>query len=336
MNKSIITFSVILVVFLAGVFIYFQSNENQVSSENERDFAIKNINEIDKIFLASKDGVTITLTKTEDHWLVNNQFIARQDRIETLLNTAAKVQTKNRISKKKVERVIKNLSANHIKAEFYIGEQLHKSYFVGGETQEGDGTYMLLIDPETLLNASQPFVTSLRGFQGYLTPRYEPLIDNWRDLKIFHFPKNRIKSVEMQYIDAPQNSFKIEIEDKQYVVKQNGKNIEAKSENIKLYLLNFKTIAAERLVPQTGLGKDIMRRLQATSPYFKLTVVDLSGKSNTVIGYRRNAEIGETNAMGIPIKYDPDRFYGMCFGGKELTILQYYVFDPLLKTVNDF
>jgi hypothetical protein len=336
MNKSIITFIVILVLFSTGVFLYFQSSENQLSGENERDFAIENINTIDKIFLASKNGVTVTLTKTEDHWLVNDQYIARKERIETLLNTAKNIQIKNRISKKKVEGVIKNLSSTHIKAEFYIKSKLHKTYFIGGETQGGDGTYMLLIDPETHVNASQPFVTYVRGFQGYLTPRFEPLIDNWRDLKIYHFPKNRIKSVKMDYTNAPQNSFNIEIEDKQYVLKQNGKTIEVKSENIKLYLLNFKTIAAERLVPQVGLGKDIMHRLQASIPYFKLTVVDLSGKSNTVIGYRRNAEIGETNAMGIPIKYDPDRFYGMCFGGKELTILQYYVFDPLLKTVNDF
>ena len=79
-----------------------------------------------------------------------------------------------------------------------------------------------------------------------------------------------------------------------------------------------------------------MARIQASSPYFKLTVTNLSGISNTVLGYRRSAEIGETNAMGMPLKFDPDRFYGICFGGKELTILQYYVFDPILKTVNDF
>ena len=336
MMKSIVIFSVILAVFITGMVIYFQSNDNHLNNENERNFAIKHINEIDKIFLASKDGVSITLTKQEDHWLVNNQFIARQDRINTLLNTAKKIKTKNRISKKKINRVIKNLSANHIKTEFYSKGQLQKSYFVGGETQEGDGTYMLLIDPETQLNAKQPFVTSIRGFQGYLTPRYEPLIDNWRDLKIFHFPKNRIKSVEIQYPNVPENSFKIEIEDREYILKQNGNKVAAKNENIKLYLLNFKTIAAERLVPKIGLGKDIMARIQASSPYFKLTVTNLSGISNTVLGYRRSAEIGETNAMGMPLKFDPDRFYGICFGGKELTILQYYVFDPILKTVNDF
>ena len=336
MTKSIVKFGVILTIFLIGIILYSQSNENHLSNEDARDFAIKNINKIDKIFLASKDGVSITLTKKEDHWLVNNRFIAREDRIKTLLNTAQKIHTKNRISKKKIKRVIKNLSATHIKAEFYSKGKLKKCYFVGGETQEGNGTYMLLIDPGTQQNAKKPFVTSIRGFQGYLTPRYEPLIDNWRDLKIFHFPKNRIKSVEMQYPNNIDNSFKIEIEDNQYIVSQNGKKVEAESKKIKLYLMNFKTISAERLVPKLGLGKDIMTRLKASSPYFKLTVTDLSGKSNTVIGYRRSAEIGETNAMGIPLKYDPDRFYGMCFGGKELTILQYYVFDPLLKTVKDF
>ena len=336
MIKSIVTFSVILAVFITGMLIYFQSNDNHLNSENERDFAIKHINEIDKIFLASKDGVSVTLSRKEDHWLVNNQFIARQDRINTLLNTAKKIQTKNRISKKKINRVIKNLSENHIKTEFYSNGQLQKSYFVGGETQEGGGTYMMLIDSKTQLNAKQPFVTSVRGFQGPLNPIYEPLMNNWRDLKIFHFPKNRIKSVEIQYSNVPENSFKIEIEDREYILKQNGNKVAAKSENIKLYLMNFKTIAAERIVPKIGLGKDIIARIQASSPYFRLTVTNLSGISNTVIGYRRSAEIGETNAIGMPLKFDPDRFYGMCFGGKELTILQYYVFDPILKTVNDF
>ena len=336
MIKSIVTFSVILSVFIIGMVIYFKSNDNHINNENERAFAIKNINEIDKIFLTSKDGVSITLTKKEDHWLVNNQFIAKQNKINTLLNTAKKIQTKNRISKKKINRVIKNISEDHIKTEFYSNGELQKSYFVGGETQKGDGTYMLLIDPETRLNAEQPFVTNIRGFQGYLTPRYEPLIDNWRDLKIFHFPKNRIKSVEIQYPNFPENSFKIEIEDRKYILKQQGKQVAAKRKKIELYLLNFKTIAAERIIPKIGLGKNIIDRIQESSPYFELTVTNLSGISNTVLGYRRSAKIGETNAMGIPLKFDPDRFYGMCFGGKELTILQYYVFDPILKTVNDF
>jgi len=336
MNKSIITFFVILVIFVFGVVFFFHSNDNQLSDENARDFSIKNINKIDKIFLASKAGLTITLTKTEDHWLVNNQFIARPDRIESLLETARKVQTRNRVAKKKIERVIKNLSAEHIKAEFYIGNQLHKSYFVGGANQKGDGTYMLLINPETNENTSIPFVTCIRGFEGYLTPRFEPLLDNWRDLKIFHFPKNRIKSVETHYPSNPENSFKIEIEEKRYVLKKNGEIIKTDSEKIKKYLLNFKSIAAERLVPREGLGKDIVNRLHASSPYFKLTVTDLSDKTNTVIGYKRNAKIGETNAIGLPIQFDPERFYGICFGGKELTILQYYVFDPILKTANDF
>lgn len=330
MNKSIITFSIILVIFVIGLVAYFKSSDNQLSDESARNFAIENIDQIDKIFLASKDGETITLSKKQDHWLVNNQFIAREDRISTLLETAKKVQTKNRIPKKKVERVIKNLATEHIKAEFYIGEQLHKSYFIGGATQQGEGTYMLQVNPETQENASTPFITYIMGFQGYLTPRYEPAIQNWRDLKIFHFPKNRIKSVELKYPSSPEKSFKIEIKDKKYVVKQNGKIIETTDELIKKYLLNFKTIAAERLVPQEGLGKDIHSKLKASTPYFELTVTDLSDEKNTVIGYKRAAKIGETNAMGMPIQFDPDRLYGICFGGNELTILQYYVFDPLL------
>ena len=224
MTKYIVKFGVILTIFLIGIILYSQSNENHLTNEDARDFAIKNINKIDKIFLASKDGVSITLTKKEDHWLVNNRFIAREDRIKTLLNTAQKIHTKNRISRKKIKRVIKNLSATHIKAEFYSKGKLKKCYFVGGETQEGNGTYMLLIDPGTQQNAKKPFVTSIRGFQGYLTPRYEPLIDNWRDLKIFFFPKNAIQSVEINYPDNPENNFKLKLVNSEYALFQENQN----------------------------------------------------------------------------------------------------------------
>lgn len=336
MKKNIIGFALVAIAFIIGVFYFFTADENRISHQADREFAIKNTSNIDKIFLANKEGTQVTLTKNGDHWLVNNKYIAREDRIQSLLKTVSKVQVKSKVPKKKLESVIKNIATNHIKAEFFSNNNLQKSYFIGSATQKGDGTYMLMINPETLENSEQPFVTYIQGFQGYLTPRYEPLVKDWRDLKIFHFPKNRIKSVELTYPGNPANSFKIEIEDKKYVVKQDETNIHASSENIRKYLLSFKSIAAEQLVPNEGIGKNVFDNLKLNQPYFKLSVTDLSGKTNTVIGHQRMAKIGEVNAIGQPLQFDPDKLYGICFNGEELAILQYFVFGPLLKTASDF
>lgn len=336
MKKNIIVFVIVTIALIIGSVLFFSSDDNRISNKAAREFAIKQTNKISKIFLASKDGNSVTLTKTGDHWLVNNKYIAREDRIETLLNTAKKVQVKSKVAKKKTETVIKNLAGNHIKAEFYIGEDLVKCYYIGNSTQKGDGTYMLMIEPNTQENMDQPFITYIQGFQGYLTPRYEPILKDWRDLKIFHFPKNRIKSIELTYPGSPRNSFSIEIESKEYVVKQNGKKINASLENIRKYLLGFKSIAAEQLVPNVGMGKNIFDKLKSTTPFFKLTVTDLSGNKNTVLGHKRRAKIGELNAIGQPLQFDPDKLYGVCFNGDELAILQYFVFSPLLKTAQDF
>ena len=39
--------------------------------------------------------------------------------------------------------------------------------------------------------------------------------------------------------------------------------------------------------------------------------------------------VGSTNSIGLPLLYDPDRFYGRVFN-REIGILQYFVFDPIL------
>lgn len=336
MKKNIIAFILVAITCTIGAILFFNSDDNRISNKDARNFSLSNTISITKIFLASKGGETVTLTNSGDHWMVNNKYIARQDRIDMLLKTAQKVQVKSKVPKKKTETVLKNLSSKHIKAEFYQGNELVKCYFIGDATQKGDGTYMLMIDPESQENASVPFITYIQGFQGYLTPRYEPLVKDWRDLKLFHFPKNRIKSIELTYPAEPNNSFTIDIQDKSYIVKQGDKIINASKENIRKYLLSFKSIAAEQLVPQKGIGKSVFNNLKATTPYFILKVTDLANKVNTVVGHRRNAKIGETNAIGEPLKYDPDKLYGVCFEGEELAILQYFVFSPLLKTAQEF
>ena len=187
---------------------------------------------------------------------------------------------------------------------------------------------MLLINQESGLNYSTPFLTHLIGFEGYLTPRYEPNPNTWRDLKIFFFPKNAIQSVKLEYPSEPKNNFEIRLEKSGYTLFQQNKKINFKLTAIKSYLLNFKSIAAENIL--TDKVKDIVqKKIQSQSIWFSLSVTNFNGKITKIIGYQKKMPSGSTNAIGAPINIDPDRFYGICFEN-ELTTLQQYVFDPLL------
>lgn len=330
MKKQFTTFLILLVGLGVGLYFFFSSNNNKQSELEARNFKIENINSINKIFLSDKKGTQVTLTKEDDVWAVNNQYIARNLRIQTLLNTAKNIEVKQRVPLKQREIIFKNLATNNIKAEFFIDNDLVKSYFIGTADGTTTGTYMLLINEATGENYSLPFITHLLGFEGYLTPRYEPDPNTWRDLKIFYYPKNAIEKVKLEYPQSPENNFEIKLQDNRYALFQNNNSIKSNQTSIKKYLLNFKSIAAESLIPNP-FKDSIQNRLKNQKPWFTLSVTNLLNKTTTIKGYKKHLPAGSTNSIGLPIFYDPDRFYGVCFDN-ELSSLQYYVFEPILTT----
>ena len=333
MKKQLIVLIISLLFLLIGGYFFFFSSDNNLSEENARNFGIQKIETIDKIFLADKKGTQVTLTKEGDVWRVNGSYVAREIRIQTLLKTARNIKVKQRVPKNKEERILKNLATNNIKVEFFSKGDLIKSYFVGSADGSTTGTYMLLIDEDSGENHKTPFLTHLIGFEGYLTPRYEPSPNTWRDLKIFFFPKNAIQSVEINYPDNPENNFKLKLVNSEYALFQENQKIESNPNSIKKYLLNFKSIAAENLL-QSSVKDTVLQKIKKQNIWFSLSVTNFLGKTTTVKGYKKKMPPGSTNSIGAPLLYDPDRFYGFCFDN-ELATLQHYVFEPLLKIKSD-
>tara|TARA_B100001173_G_scaffold216558_1_gene187067 strand:+ start:120 stop:1169 length:1050 start_codon:yes stop_codon:yes gene_type:complete len=333
MKKQLTVFIISFFFLIIGGYFFFYSTDDNLSQEDARNFGIKEINRIDKIFLADKKGTQVTLTKENDVWRVNGNYVAREIRIQTLLKTAKKIKVKQRVTKAQEVRILKNLATNNIKAEFFSKNNLVKSYFIGSADGSTTGTYMLLIDEESGENFTTPFLTHLIGFEGYLTPRYEPNPNTWRDLKIFFFPKNAIQSVKLEYPSAPENNFEIKLEKSDYALFQKKQRVISNPIAIKNYLLNFKSIAAENIL--TSSVKDaVLNKIKTQNIWFSLSVTNFLGKTTTVKGYKKKMPFGSTNSIGLPMAFDPDRFYGICFNN-ELTTLQYFVFDPLLIKKSD-
>tara|TARA_Y100000766_G_scaffold162440_1_gene139533 strand:+ start:7217 stop:8224 length:1008 start_codon:yes stop_codon:yes gene_type:complete len=333
MKKQLILFLISFITLLIGFLFFYYSTDNNLSAEDERNFRIKDISSIDKIFLVDKKGSKVLLTKENEMWMVNNKYIARDIRIKTLLKTAQNIKVKQRVPKEKKDRILKNLATNNIKVEFFSKGDLIKSYFIGSADGSTTGTYMLLIDEESGKNFSTPFLTHIIGFEGYLTPRYEPNPNTWRDLTIFFFPKNAIQSLKLEYPSDPENNFEIKLEKSDYALFQKNKKLNFKKNALKKYLLNFKSISAENIL--TGKVKEtVLNKLKSQNIWFSLSITNFTGEKIKVKGYKKKLPNGSKNTIGSPLIFDPDRFYGFCFEN-ELTTLQHYVFDPLLIKSTD-
>ena len=63
--------------------------------------------------------------------------------------------------------VIKTLASEGVKVELYTqNKKLYKTFYIGGETADFLGTYMIME------GAKKAYVIHIPGFNGFLTPRF--------------------------------------------------------------------------------------------------------------------------------------------------------------------
>jgi hypothetical protein len=321
--------AIIVLVILLGVSLYFMIFKKGFSTINakDNDFAVKDTGSITKIFIANKNGQSVTLTRDgKAAWFVNNHFPAREDCINTLLYTINMLTVKNVVDPHSWNTTIKNLSAQAIKVEIYAGDKRIKVYYVGGETADELGTYMLLTDPETEENFKQPYVIYIPGFDGYLTTRYFIKEEDWRDRTIFQYYPYDLKSVSMIYPGAD-SSFRISIEGKNHFVLDNPvtnqKAVTFDTVAVKQYLTYYQSVSWEVTAPRND-------SIINSHPFALIRVEDLKGKVTTLKLYHRLASSRQREKYGIDYRYDPDRLFAF-INDKDFVVIQYFVFGKMLQ-----
>jgi hypothetical protein len=330
--------NLLIAVVLAGIAAYFlfRNNFSTVRKE-ERDFAIEDTAAITKIFIADRNNNTVTLDrKGPGEWQLNGKYETRQRSVAFILDCLKKIRVQSRVPKNTYNTVVKELSSTGIKLEVYQhGEEKPvKTYFIGGSTQDVLGTYMMLS------NSTVPFVTEVPGFTGYLTPRFSPVERDWRIPEMFNLPPSEIRSVTMEYLSQPGNSFTIERNGNTYKVFSPFENKEVKKPDtlrISNYLTGFTNLNFEAWDRKfDDRQKDSLRSAQ---PACVLTVVDVKGNKTIVPMYLKpvsNASLAQTDESGQPLKFDMDRMYAFIKDGKELVTIQYFVFNRIFATIHDF
>jgi hypothetical protein len=204
--KKTLVYVAILAIMGFGVYWFFFRNSDNLYQSKDADFGFRDTAAIGKIFLAETDGQSILLERDKNNsWTVNKTFPAMRIQVLNILTCLNKQTALVPVPERDYERVIKLLAGLGVKVEIYNREgKKVRCFYVAGQGPNYHGSYMLME------GSQQPYLVEIRGFEGYLTPRYSTDIADWRSRVIFDAADQEIKSFSVNYPEEPLNSFTID------------------------------------------------------------------------------------------------------------------------------
>lgn len=320
-KTNIILLIIIVLVGLISIIVYYTQTKD--TSRVYRDFAVEDTASINRIFLADKQGKTITLERKDGYWMVNDKYKARRDLIDILLTTIKNLEVTMPVPESKLDFILRSIASYGIKTEIYQNNRLVKTYYVGGAPENNIGTYMILEGSDV------PFVVSIPGFSGFLTVRYNTEINEWRERIIFNYKIEDIYQVKMHYPDQPENSFiAVRNSTTNYdLLNYDGSPVNFKFDTLKVkdYISRAKFFGFEAFILDSL--QQFKRDSLLTQPMvFEMSVLDLNkNKKSFKAYYRQNLEkLLDDNGELYP--FDIDRMYAIV-DDNEVVLIQFYVVD---------
>ena len=312
-KKQLFYLSLILTM---AALIWVLSNDEKSTITLENNFAISDTASISKIFIADRNGITITLNRNKDNWLINNKYLVRKDAIETILSTISQIKIQRPVSKNAFDNVVKNLATTGVKIEIYTNNETPiKTYTIGSSTSNHLGTYMFLAGSE------MPFVVHIPSFNGFLSPRYgiqgNKISENdWRTTNIFSLKSEKISRITVNHILFPEKSFTL-VTNSMTLLNNFGNEVNFNQEKVLQLLDSFNKLNCESY-------KDDKDKIEFATLNHELIV-----NNDTLRTYLIGSDLVKSKEENFTVK----RMFATLNNG-ELMLIQDYVFNKVLITID--
>lgn len=346
-NRAIIIIFIILLI--VSVLLVVKRSATTLKREIS-DFTVEDTSSVKKILMADKKNRSILLVKqAEGNWKLNGKYTASKEAVNSLLKTIYNMTVSRPVSDAARNNVISRMSVLATKVEIYQmvyrinlfdyiklfpHEKLTKTFYVGDDTQQNTGTYMLMDGSEN------PFVVYIPSFRGFLSTRFMPIEDIWRDQSIFKLKIKEIKSVRLDFPATPDSSFVLsQTGNFTYSIIRPSDNASIDFDTLKVlsYLSAFQDVRYEALLNNI-LDKHKIDSITSSNPWYILTVTDTYGKAIKMKMFHKKPQNGDfyDEAIKKSIIFDQERLYALINDDKDFVLIQFYVFDKILKSVNNF
>lgn len=279
---------ILLVVFLllgGGAFWYMSTDDDRnkmTLAGSDRDFALKDMSQLHKIFIAGRKGERTTLVRDDSGgWNVNGEGRANPQVVEPLLEVFRNIRIKYKPSDNALKNMVNVLATQGKKVELYDKEgDLLKAYYIGGATANERGTYVILD------GAEQPYVAEIPGFSGNISVRFSRTGDEWRDKTLFAEEVEDIKYLSVEYPKQKNQSFILEAKGGDYNIKpfyDITPEIQRpfREGSVEAFLVNFKSVGAEAFRNKHS-GRDSILQ---TLPFCSVTLVNTAEDTTRAVFY---------------------------------------------------
>ena len=344
-NRVTIIIAALLVV-IAGVLIWNNRYLSTLQGEAS-DFQVWDTASVTKIYLADRRENESLLERQEDGWTLNGIYKAHPKQVNYLLTTLYKIRIKMPVSVASHDNIVKQLASQSTKVEIYqivprinlfdkvklfYHEKRTKVFYVGDATMDSSGTFMLKE------GAEKAYIVYIPSFRGFITTRFTANPDDWRDHTIFHEKLVDIQSVEIDFNEDPEGSFRIDNMGKhQYKLTRLCDNKDLPYDTLKVinFLSSFSDLRFEALFTNT-MEHERIDSITGSPFVHNVVLTGRDGSTQDMKTFKKLVLNGVTDMSGDYGDVDHDRMYALIDGGKDFVLIQNYVFDKVLHDVRYF
>jgi hypothetical protein len=315
---------VLLIAAIAGTFILLRTGDGEANLRDEMNFAIENVEDIDRISIKDREGNSVLLEKDGDDWILNKEYKAFPLTIQVFLNeTLNKIRMKGPAPKPAQEDVIRTM-AGHSKHVIISskGKEM-RNYYVGFPTNDQKGTYLHISGSKT------PYIAHILGSSGIIDPKFSSDIKDWYDQSIFDFTSDEISSIQVVNNELPNESFLLSRQDSTYTIQPPVPNLSTSAARSYFALFKFKNFEGFA----DYLKQESKDSIKLAIPFMTITVKTIDGESKELKIHRKTGN-NDGNSLydkqGHILVEDTERYFATYTGFDKLVTIQDYTFGKLI------
>ncbi len=201
-NKTL--FTVLLLLSGITAVLAYVAMRGEPAVENKDLFQVKDTKTINRVELQSSSGM-VALSFNGTRWMVNDREVADRDMIDVLFATLLQAEVKRPITGANNDSIVSVSKVNGVTVKLFEGEQLSKSFLVGGNDKK---TAAYFIDQN-----NQAYLMHIPGYRVYVSGIFELDEAAWWDKYVFAFNWTNFKSLVAEYPNDERKGFSVSLED---------------------------------------------------------------------------------------------------------------------------
>ncbi|HHG86195.1 MAG TPA: DUF4340 domain-containing protein, partial [Bacteroidetes bacterium] len=269
--------------------------------------------ELQKIVKGKKKDALSLSRGLENEWLVNDRYSTTELKMNAFLELLTTIRVQNKIDKKAQGTALGLLKRNHTQVRILDRNgNLIKGYLVGATNNQQTSNIMMME------GASQAYLVSRPGIEGYVSIFYSTKEMSWREKLLFNIKGDALQTVSVTYRNA-HNSFKLH-RDQADAPWSLGEGVFAEESRANAYIDLFEgKVFAESFVMANPTLRDSLNR---RSPEAQIAMRTFDNRNETLLLFARPENLNS--------------FFGYMEGKPDLFTVQHYVIDKFLKSIDYF